>query len=460
MRRRSAIQNDYKPAARLRSAVRRHPLLLAAMPAAALVLAVFALQASGDRAPFPQVERELQLPDPPYESASLTAQAGAPVGADGDPRTSVVAVRSGDSLARIFDRVGLTAADVHAVVNASRETRRLNALQPGQQLSFTRGTDGNLVRLEYAISDDETLAVRRDGDTYVSELIAHPLERRVRFAEGVVTTSLFDAGKAAGLSDGTIVYLANEIFGYDIDFVLDIRRGDRFMVLYEELYRDGERVRVGSILAAEFINQGRSVQAVRFVDDDGNADHYSPDGQRMRKAFRRVPMDVFRISSHYNPRRRHPVLNTIRAHRGVDYAADTGTPIYAAGDGRVIRRAPYGGYGNAVEIQHAGGITTLYAHMSRFARGVGVGTRVRQGQTIGYVGMTGLANGPHLHYEFRVGGRHVNPVTVALPNAAPLPARYRERFAATSVPMLAHMQALSNQAPRMAAAMPDGDDAG
>lgn len=460
MRQSSPIQTDYKPAARLRSAARRYPVMLAIAPVAALVLVFFALQASGDRAPFPRIERELQLPDPRNDLPSLTAQPGAPVEADDDPATSVVTVRSGDSLARIFNRVGLTAADVHAVVNASRDTRRLNALQPGQQLSFTRGVDGELVRLEYAISDDETLAVRRDGSTYASEVIAHPLERRVKFAEGVVTTSLFDAGKAAGLSDGTIVYLANEIFGYDIDFVLDIRSGDRFMVLYEELYRDGERLRVGAILAAEFINQGRSVQAVRFVDDDGQADHYAPDGQRMRKAFRRVPMDVFRVSSHYNPNRRHPILNTIRAHRGVDYAAPTGTPIYAAGDGRVLRRTSNAGLGNHVELQHAGGITTLYAHMSRFARGVTAGTRVRQGQTIGYVGMTGLATGPHLHYEFRVGGRHVNPVTVALPNAAPLPAQYREHFARTSVPMLAHMQALSNQAPRMAAATQDGDDAG
>lgn len=455
---RSAIQPDYKPAARLRSAARRHALALIAAPVAILLLVtVFGLQAAGDRGQFASVELELELPEP---LPALTAQAGAPIEADGDPATSVVTVRSGDTLARIFDRVGLTPAAVHAVVSASRETRRLNALQPGQQLSVTRGADGELTRLEYAISDDETLAVRRDGNSYASELIAHPLERRVKFSEGVVTTSLFEAGKAAGLSDGMIVYMANEIFGYDIDFVLDIRRGDRFMVLYEELYRDGERVRVGSILAAEFVNQGRSVQAVRFVDDDGQADHYSPDGQRMRKAFRRVPMDVFRVSSHYNPNRRHPILNTIRAHRGVDYAAPTGTPIYAAGAGRVVRRGSHSGLGNHIEIQHAGGIATLYAHMSRFARGVTVGTRVGQGQTIGYVGMTGLATGPHLHYEFRVNGRHVNPVTVRLPNADPLPAQYRARFAATAVPMLAHMQALSNQAPRMAAATADGDDAG
>ena len=416
---------------------------VAAVSAFAVVCLCVVLQASAARRIDNPVALDLDLPATP-----ATAQFDASM--LDEPEVTSVTVRAGDTLARIFDRLGLSPADVHAVVHASAESRRLVDLRPNQVLSFVRDDDGSLLRVEYPFDDARTLKVSRNGAGYASEIVEQPIARRIVFAEGTIDSSLFLAGRAAGLSDAVTMNLAR-IFGWDIDFVLDIRTGDSFRVIYEEIYRDGEKLRDGAILAAEFVNRGRTFQAVQFNDD-----YFAPDGSAMRKAFLRAPVDFLRISSNFNPNRRHPILNTIRAHRGVDYAANTGTRIYAAGDGRIIHRGRKGGYGNAVEIQHGGGITTLYAHMSRFAPGLGVGSRVKQGQLIGYVGMTGLASGPHLHYEFRLNGVHRNPVTVKLPDAAPLATEYRERFDAYAKPLLAHLQVLSHTGRRFASApLPD-----
>jgi murein DD-endopeptidase MepM/ murein hydrolase activator NlpD len=229
------------------------------------------------------------------------------------------------------------------------------------------------------------------------------------------------------------------IFGWDVDFALDIRKGDRFALLFEEHYLDGDKLRDGKILAAEFTSRGDTYRAVLFTDPQGNSQYYSPDGKSMRKAFLRSPVDFRRISSKFQPERYHPVLGKKRPHRGVDYAAKTGTPIKAAGDGKVIFRGRKGGYGNTVVLQHGGNITTLYAHMSKFRRGVSSGSRVKQGQIIGYVGATGLATGPHLHYEFRINGSHRNPLTVKLPDAEPIPAKYKGEFMQQSRQLLAQL---------------------
>jgi murein DD-endopeptidase MepM/ murein hydrolase activator NlpD len=226
------------------------------------------------------------------------------------------------------------------------------------------------------------------------------------------------------------------IFAWDVDFVLDIRGGDHYYILFEEIYQEGKYITDGEIIAAEFNNSGRTFQAIRFVDKSGRSDYYTPDGLSVRKAFVRAPVDFSRISSSFNPRRKHPILNTIRAHRGVDYAAPSGTSIKAAGDGKVIFRGRKNGYGNAVIVQHGGNITTLYAHMSRFHNSSRVGRRVVQGQTIGYVGMTGLATAPHLHYEYRLNGVHRNPRTVRLPQADPIREEYRADFLAAAAPIL------------------------
>jgi murein DD-endopeptidase MepM/ murein hydrolase activator NlpD len=216
----------------------------------------------------------------------------------------------------------------------------------------------------------------------------------------------------------------------------DIRTGDDYYILFEEVYQNGEYVTDGEIIAAEFNNNGRTFQAIRFVDGNGRRDYFTPDGRSVRKAFVRAPVDFSRISSSFNPKRRHPILNTIRAHRGVDYAAPSGTPIKAAGDGKVTFRGVKSGYGNAVILQHGGNITTLYAHMSRFADKARVNRRVEQGQIIGYVGKTGLATAPHLHYEYRLNGVHRNPRTVPLPQAAPIQDEYREEFLLGVEPIL------------------------
>jgi murein DD-endopeptidase MepM/ murein hydrolase activator NlpD len=224
------------------------------------------------------------------------------------------------------------------------------------------------------------------------------------------------------------------IFEWDIDFIQDVRVGDEFTVIYEELWRDGVKLRDGQIVAAEFVNQGKTFRAARFLDESGRASYYTPEGRSVRKAFIRAPLNFTRISSGFDPSRRHPVLNTIRAHRGVDYAAPTGTPIRAAGDGKVLFRGVQGGYGNMIILQHGSNITTLYGHMSRFGS-ARTGARVNQGDVIGYVGSSGLATGPHLHYEYRVNGVHRNPRTVALPPADPIGAEQQAAFRALTEPL-------------------------
>ncbi len=452
---RLTTRGDYKPRSPVGRGARAPTFLVGSSIIILGILFVSVFGLEGSSADQQHRDIPLTLPMVASSGASLSAVPGEPVESADGPSTVEVRVTSGDSLARIFARVGLTAADVHAVVQASPQARRLASLQPGELVSLTRDPDGQLVKVNYSLDEARTLEVYRDNQVFASRIVDHPIERRISFAEGTITSNLFNAARDAGLSDGFTMTLAERIFGWDIDFALEIRRGDSFRVLYDEVFRDGERIRDGAILAAEFVNQGRTYRAVYFVDDEERAGYYSPDGRAMRKAFLRAPLEFTRISSHFNPNRRHPVLNTIRAHRGIDYAAPTGTEVRAAGDGRVIFRGVRGGYGNVVEIQHGGGITTLYAHLSRFERGVTVGTRVRQGQRIGRVGMTGLATGPHLHYEFRLDGAHRNPLTVRLPDAAPLPERYREQFRAHAIPLLTHLEALSISAPQNIASADD-----
>ena len=307
-------------------------------------------------------------------------------------------------------------------------------LRPGDEIEI-RHDDGKLISLYRELSLTSALRVSKESSGFVAEIIDRPIEIRKRRAYGRIDSSLFESGNTAGLPDKLIMNLAG-IFAWDIDFVLDIRVGDNYYILYEEIYQDGEFVTDGEIIAAEFNNDGRTYQAIRFIDNDGRSDYFTPDGSSVRKAFVRAPVDFSRISSSFNPRRRHPVLNTIRAHRGVDYAAPRGTPIKAAGDGKIIFRGRKGGYGNAVIVQHGGNITTLYAHMSNFARSAPFGSRVIQGQVIGFVGSTGLATAAHLHYEYRLNGVHRNPRTVKLPKAEPIKDEYKEKFLAEAQPLL------------------------
>jgi len=343
-------------------------------------------------------------------------------------------IRSGDTLERLFRRNGISLGDLARIASLDKAGRHLRILKPGDVLEIHHD-EGRLLRLSRTLSLTEGLEITRDETGFAAELVERPIEVRRRRAYGRIETSLFESAAAAGLPDKLIMNLAG-IFAWDIDFVLDIRRSDDYYILYEEIWQNGEFVTTGEIVAAEFNNNGRTFQAIRFVDPDGRSDYFTPEGRSVRKAFLRAPVDFTRISSNFNPRRRHPILNTIRAHKGVDYAAPQGTPIRAAGDGKVIHRGRKGGYGNAVILQHGGNITTLYAHMSSFARGAPLGSRVKQGQTIGFVGSTGLATAAHLHYEYRLNGVHRNPRTVQLPQAEPIRQEYRGAFLAAARPLL------------------------
>ncbi|HKZ73134.1 MAG TPA: peptidoglycan DD-metalloendopeptidase family protein [Steroidobacteraceae bacterium] len=352
--------------------------------------------------------------------------------------TIEVIVGRNDTLDRIFRRLQLNLADLASLRGLPGLKAQLDRLRPGEALRLMH-REGELIGFERKLSPSETLKVMRESSGFLADVMENPLETEVRTVRGVIDSSLFEAVTAAGAHDQTALALA-DIFAWDIDFVLDIQRGDSFIVTYEEHSQDGEYVQDGAVLAASFINQGREYRAVRYLDAQGRAAYYSPDGRSMRRAFLRAPLEFTRVSSGFNLRRRHPVLNRIRAHKGVDYAAPTGTPVRAAGDGRIQFAGRKGGYGNVVEIAHAGGIVTLYGHLSRFAKSARTGTRVAQGDPIGFVGMTGLASGPHLHYEYLLRGVHKNPQTVRLPDSISIDPALREDFLARTAPLLASLE--------------------
>ncbi|HKU13726.1 MAG TPA: peptidoglycan DD-metalloendopeptidase family protein [Steroidobacteraceae bacterium] len=352
-------------------------------------------------------------------------------------------VRRNDTLDRIFRQLKLSLTDLASIRELPGVQEQLDRLQPGDRITLVHDA-GLLQSLSRRISDTEVLSVTRTeepGDAeFAAKVVATPVDIRESRAQGTIESSLFVAARAAGVSPEIILRLANDIFGWDIDFALDIQPGDRFSVIYEQKFRDGEYIGDGRILAADFINDGAVHRAIYYQSADGKiADYFTPEGRSMRRQFLRAPLDFTRISSNFDPRRRHPILNMIRAHKGVDYAAPTGTIIKAAGDGRVSFVGTKGGYGRAVVLEHGGGISTLYGHMSRFARGLSNGDRVKQGTTIGYVGSSGAATGPHLHYEYRVNGVHKNPRTVSLPDAAPIPQNYLTEFQSRSAVLLARL---------------------
>ena len=311
--------------------------------------------------------------------------------------TIEVVVSRNDTMDRLFRRFELNLSDLASLRNLPELRSQVDRLRPGESLRLMhRG--GELVGLERKLSDSETLKVTRDESGFVSDVLENPLESHTQTASATIDSSLFQAAADAGLPDSVAFDLA-EIFQYDIDFVLDIQPGDRFSVVYEELSQDGVPLRTGHILAAKFVNEGREYRAVRYVDAQGHAEYFTPDGRSLRKAFIRAPVQFSRVSSTFNSARKHPILNRIRAHKGVDYAAPVGTPVRAAGEGRVKFAGQQGGYGNVVELEHGSGVVTVYGHLSRFAKNLKRGQHVELGQVIAYVGQTGLATGPHLHYE-------------------------------------------------------------
>lgn len=356
-----------------------------------------------------------------------------------------VEVKTGDNLSAIFTKVGLSNQDLFRVLNSSDEAKILNRLYPGYKLDFMIPDGGGLEQLRVLKSPLEGYVFTLHEDKYEVQPILKLPEVRETFKVGTIADSLFMAGQREQIPAVTIMEMAN-IFGGVIDFVQDPRQGDEFSILYEEKYLDGEYIGTGEILASEFVNQGRKYIAVRYTNEEGDVGYFSPDGESMRKAFLRNPIDVFRISSNFNPRRMHPILNTIRAHKGTDYAAPTGTPIHATADGRVTRASRNGSFGNLVVIQHSGGFETKYAHLSRYGQGIKRGVKVRQGDIIGYVGATGSATASHLHYEFLMNGVHQNPRTIhdKLPQAVSIEPAEMDRFRTQTADLLQHFSSLND----------------
>lgn len=351
-----------------------------------------------------------------------------------------VTVKKDQTLDAIFRQHELPISLLHQIVALNAETRGLTKIRPGDVFDFQTDSDGGFLQMRYALDEARYLLVRQEDSGLKAEMEQRAIFSQVAEAEGVIQSSLFLAGKQAGLSDAMVMKLAN-IFGWDIDFVLDIRKGDRFMLVYEKIYREGEFLRDGNILSATFINQGERFQAIYFEEGEV-AGYFTPDGRNMRKAFLRAPLNFSYISSGFNPRRMHPVLKRIRAHNGIDYYAPRGTPVYSAGAGTVTRSAYSKNNGHHVFVKHANSIETKYLHFTN--RAVKKGQKVKQGQTIGYVGSTGLATGPHLHYEFVVNGVHRNPRTVPLPKVEPLKGALLASFQQQAAPMLTQLSRLES----------------
>ena len=335
-------------------------------------------------------------------------------------------IASGDTLSSLFKKAGFNDGIMLSVIHGEGDAEKLQNLYAGETIRFGINKDGELAAIELQRSLLESLNISRNEEGYTGKTVIREPEIRPAFASGVIDGSLYLAAKDAGLNDRLAMEMAG-IFGWEVDFVYDVRKGDRFEVVYEELYLDGKKFKTGQILSARFINRDSEHVALLYTDSHGESDYYTPEGKSMRKAFLRVPINA-RVSSPFNLQRRHPVLDVVRPHEGTDYAAPPGTPIKAAGSGRVKFSGWKGGYGRTVVLQHGDNITTLYAHMRGIARGIKNGTRVKQGQTIGYLGSSGMVTGPHLHYEFRVNGVAKNSRTVKLPDAKPIPSSEMARF--------------------------------
>ena len=344
-----------------------------------------------------------------------------------------VRIERGDTIASILQRLQIDDASASQVLQRTSEARLLSRLIPGRTIRAHTTAAGQLLALRY-LNGTQLLKIDREGDALVVSEGAAEVETRLHMRSGEIRSSLFAATDAAGMSDAVASQIA-EVFSTDIDFHRDLRKGDRFAAVYEVQYHQGELVKTGRLLSAEFVNNGKTFQAVWFQNPDGEGGYYTPDGKNIRKAFLRSPLEFSRISSGFTISRFHPVLQTWRAHKGVDYAAPTGTRVRATGDGIIEFVGRQGGYGNLVVLRHQSKYTTWYGHLSGFAPGMQKGKRIVQGDVIGFVGSTGIATGPHLHYEFRTNDVHQDPLRVAMPPAPPLALQHRAAFDENARPL-------------------------
>jgi murein DD-endopeptidase MepM/ murein hydrolase activator NlpD len=357
--------------------------------------------------------------------------------------TARIKVAQGDTLADLFKTNNLSAADLAAILDAGPGADRLKRIVPGDVIRVTYTPDAHIQALHMQYDDAHMLDVLRGTQGYSASVTDIPTTVTSAYAHGVIENSLFDSAGRAGLSEGTTMELI-QLFAWDIDFAHDIQNGDSFNVLYQKVQRAGHAIVDGPILVAEFKAGGKDYRIVRYTDPNGQTGYYTPDGKSIKKALMRAPISYSRISSGFSLHRMHPILGFSRAHQGVDYAAPVGTPIKAAGDGRVTFVGVKGGYGKCITIDHGGGYSTLYGHLSHFKVGMHAGKHVTQEQIIGFVGMTGLATGPHLHFEVRVNGVPHNPRTVQLPNIEPVTTQYLADFNQSTQGLLAQLSSVGD----------------
>ena len=357
-----------------------------------------------------------------------------------------VEVSYGDTLSELFAELDLDQADLARLLRSGEEAQILNAMKEGYQLGFKLGDQGALDEFRLLQSPLREFAFKRDGEGFSVQPIQHTPRVETEIKGGTVYSSLLAAAEREQVPATQSMRMV-DIFGGKIDFMLDTQPGDQFTILYERQFLEDEYVGEGDMLVARFVNRGEEHLAVRYENVDGQVGYYDPDGGNMQTGMMRNPLDVFRISSHFNPRRLHPILNEIRPHEGTDYAAPTGTPVRATSDGNIARASRFGSYGNIVIISHAGGFETRYAHLSRFAEGVKPGVMVRQGDVIGYVGSTGVATGPHLHYEVLKNGVPRDPAHAGelMPPAPGIAGDELERFRNQTENLLARFDALNRE---------------
>ena len=347
-------------------------------------------------------------------------------------------VQRGDTVVELLRRLNIEDVAASAYLRTASETASFRKLTVDREVQAETNTDGGLIALRYLSDDGAQVVIEKQGDGYTTRTLPAQLEKRLFVRTGEIKSSLYAATDAAGMPEAAANQLA-EIFSGDIDFHHDLRKGDKFTVMYEMIYSNGTLVNTGRIQAAEFFNQGQTYRAIHFQDD-----YYTTEGKSVRKAFLRSPIAFSRVSSGFTKSRFHPVLNKWRAHKGVDFAAPIGTKVKATSDGVVSSFGKQGGYGNVIMINHQGRFTTVYGHLSGFAKGLRRGQRVAQGDVIGYVGMTGLTSGPHLHYEFKVDGQQRDPLRVALPDAKPIDGANKAAFQSAADSFVARLNLLRN----------------
>ncbi len=373
----------------------------------------------------------------------LTLPSPAPVAANTTSFWHTERLQPGDTVAELMQRLNIKDAAASSYLRNSADTRTFRKLAVGHEVQAETDAAGALISLSFLNEQGAKFIIKKQDDKFTTSTAAAQLEKRLFVRTGEIKTSLYAATDAAGMPEAAANQLT-QIFNGDIDFHHDLKRGDKFTAVYEMTYSNGALVKTGQIQAAEFINQGHAYRAVLFQTDATHSDYYTPEGRSLKKAFLRSPIAFSRVSSGFTMARFHPILNKWRAHKGVDFAAPMGTPAKATADGLVAFEGVQSGYGNVVILNHQGSLSTVYGHLSHFAKGLHKGERVRQGDVIGYVGMTGMATGPHLHYEFRVNGQQHDPMSVALPNALPISGANKVAFKSLADKFIASLVQLRN----------------